>query len=197
MHGYQEDRGGVQMSQQANDYYSIYNSTHEPGRERARFIISRPVREAYIAVMDALDEGWRILHPIAAVAEAYAMNQVPCWPEALALAWVLRVDVVDEYRGVVFDCWESVPQAQGSNRPMIANAVDECCEIERYLHVVELAARSDRCPVEIQQLIGPVRQSFVHWLERFKGIVAPVAAIEYGCELDGAPPPLVSKTARL
>lgn len=98
---------------------------------------------------------------------------------------------------MVFDAWDSVPGPNGFQRHAVANIVDECVVIERYLHIAEMASRRKAFPREFGLMVRPLRKSFAEWLAGLPAVIGPALAIETAAVLDDVPPPRVHRTLRL
>lgn len=178
--------------------FSIYNTSLTPGRERVKHIASAKIRESYRLVMDILEDGWEIIRPLILAAEAYWWGRVPSWREATAVASVIVADINDEFRGMVFECWESIPAPGGFLRhPVIGNVADQAMEISRYLHLLKLAAPDPTFPADLRELIVPTCEAFDRWMEGLQPIIQPIALLENAYVFDGAAPPKVHSKIRV
>ena len=174
--------------------YTIYNHQWETAQRRIDRIASARIAREYRAVMEAIEEGWDILRPLAAAADR-EHRDLDLDDPTQAIAWVAHADVCDEFRGVAYECRDSIPTVEGfDGRPGIGNAVVRSQEIRAHLRVLRLATASCEFTGELRDLVVETDDAFRAWVDRLREIVGPVAEREERYLCENARPPRVRAT---
>src|ERR1044071_2341786 len=137
----------------------IYISDWYSAAQRIETIRSRQIAREYQAVMETLEDGWEILRPLALVGQSLDIAQLS--PYAASVQWVLAMDLLDDFRGLVFMCVNSIPGADGFDTdPRICDAVNEAHEIQHPLRVLRLATTHPAFPPQLAPFIEPAAVAF-------------------------------------
>jgi hypothetical protein len=111
--------------------YTIHTEDWAEGRRRIGRIADAREREAYAALFDHLERGWRILAPLAVRAEALAYSRpssVPAPDLHQDMAGFVHVLLTEEYRGIAFECLTLIPEPSG--RVADPRAVDPVTDMD-------------------------------------------------------------------
>ncbi len=139
-------------------------------RERASQLSTARLRDAYGAVLDALEEGWGILWPLAIAARSHAPG------ETIA---IFTEDLAEEWRHIASECLDSVPGPRGFTAvPGMAEAAGEMEMIGRLLTVLDMASAHPAFPAGMRESARMAVERFEDWLLRFAVLLEPIAELE-------------------
>jgi hypothetical protein len=167
--------------------YHIYISDWYSATQRIESIRSPQIAREYQAVMETLEDGWEILRPLALVGQSLDLEDDQLSPYAASVLWVLVMDLLDNFRGLVFMCVNSIPGADGFDTdPRICDAVSEAHEVQHPLRVLRLATTHSAFPPQLAPFIEPAAVAFDAWVERLESVTRPVAETEVRLLSEGA-----------
>ena len=168
---------------------SLYDIALWPiAREHVANLASARLRRLYGAALDALEEAWSILAPMALAASDVGPGDV--------IAHVV-LDVVEEWRDVAGDCPGMVPGPHGlSDGPLLSESVDEMELVGRGLVALGMASAHPDFPASLRDPVRKGVDAFRAWLPRYAATVKPIGAVEARVKCDGAAPPRMRRIQR-
>ncbi len=164
---------------------SLYDIALWPvARERVAHLASGRLRRIYGAALDALEEAWSILGPLALAARRVgAGDAIACFV----------LDVVEEWRDVAGDCLEMVPGHHGlSDGPVLSESPDEMELVGRALVALGMASAHPEFPASLREPVRHGVGAYRAWLPRYAATVKPIGQVE----ARAAPPRMMRNALR-
>jgi hypothetical protein len=158
--------------------YSIHTEGWTEGRRRIGRIVDTREREAYTALFDHLERGWRILSPLAATAEALAYSRPGLIPSSdlhQDVAAFVHVMLTEEFRGIAFECLTLIPEPSGRvPDPRAEDPIADMAVVLRCLRIAALSAAHPAFPAPFRTMPDAAR-ALGEWSGDFARVFRPVA----------------------
>jgi hypothetical protein len=185
MVGLLQERSGLGRAER-EPHRTIYSEAWDEARECVAALPGRLGR-VYRECLDYMEAGWAILRPVGIAAEDTLANGGDSRSTYHTCTFI-DVEIVDLFRYVAFGRRDRVPGFTPEyGYAGSCEVLTDAEEVQRFLHVLGLAAANPECSALIRDAMAPALPAFDRWVAGVPRMMRPVYASE-AREVYGLPP---------
>ena len=155
-------------------YWMIPADEWEAARERVGRIALPCQRQAFAALVDHMEAGWKIIAAIQVEADRIIHSGRRAPPAARAVAGFLECDPTDTYRMIAQMCTDGVPGGPKHWLDALGDVEGEAEEIVRHLRMAYMAASHHSFPPLLAVVLRDAYPRMAKWLKKLPSVLRPV-----------------------